>query len=167
MGTHINNATRETPWNKGKLVGQKAPLRLNEIWAIRVRLQLAHHVRELALFNLAIDSKLRGCDLVKLRIQDVCHGDHIAPRATVLQQKTQQPVQFEITLATRQSVWDWIETAGLKPDDFLFPSRIQKSPHISTRQYARRHAFHATDQGNVDLPKNKKSSCDPATAGPH
>jgi len=137
METQINSAKRRTPWNKGKLVGQKAPLRLNEIWAIRVRLQLSHHVRELALFNLAIDSKLRGCDLVKLRIQDVCHGDHMASRAIVMQQKTQQPVQFEITPATRQSVSDWIARAGLKPNDFLFPSRIHESPHISTRQYAR------------------------------
>jgi hypothetical protein len=111
MDTQINNARRGTPWNKGKLVGQKAPLRLNEIWAIRVRLQLSHHVRELALFNLAIDSKLRGCDLVKLRIQDVRHGDHIAARAIVMQQKTQQPVQFEITPATRQSVSAWIAMA--------------------------------------------------------
>ena len=90
------------PWNKGKQFGQKAPLRINEIWAIRVRLQLSQRVRELALVNLAIDSKLRACDLVKLRIQDVCHGDHIAPRACILQQKTQQPVQFEIMPATRR-----------------------------------------------------------------
>ena len=96
MDTQTHETTRNAPWNKGKLVGQKAPLRLNEIGAIRVRLQLSHRVRELALFNLAIDSKLRACDLVKLRTQDVCHGEHIAPRAIVMQQKTQQPVQFEI-----------------------------------------------------------------------
>lgn len=137
MDTQTKEASRDAPWNKGKLVGQKAPLRLNEIWAIRVRLQLSHRVRELALFNLAIDSKLRACDLVKLRMQDVCHGDHIAPRAIVLQQKTQQPVQFEITPATRQSIAASIAAAALKANDFLFPSRIQESPHISTRQYAR------------------------------
>ena len=137
MDTQTKEASRDAPWNKGKLVGQKAPLRLNEIWAIRVRLQLSHRVRELALFNLAIDSKLRACDLVKLRMQDVCHGDHIAPRAIVLQQKTQQPVQFEITPATRQSIAAWIAAAALKANDFLFSSRIQESPHISTRQYAR------------------------------
>jgi integrase len=102
-----------------------------------VRLQLSHRIRELALFNLAIDSKLRACDLVKLRIQDICHGDHIAPRAIVLQQKTQQPVQFEITPGTRQSIAARITAAALKASDFLFPSRTQKSPHISTRQYAR------------------------------
>lgn len=137
MDTQTKEARRDTPWNKGKLVGQKAPLRLNEIWAIRIRLQLSHRVRELALFNLAIDSKLRACDLVKLRMQDVCHGDHITSRAIVLQQKTQQPVQFEITPATRQSLAAWVAAAALKANDFLFPSRIQESPHISTRQYAR------------------------------
>lgn len=137
MDTQTHEARRNAHWNKGKLVGQKAPLRLNEIWAIRVRLQLSHRVRELALFNLAIDSKLRACDLVKLRIQDVCHGEHIAPRAIVMQQKTQQPVQFEIMPATQKSMADWVATAALKPNDFLFPSRIEKSPHISTRQYAR------------------------------
>src|SRR5450830_1549379 len=74
-----------TPWNKGKLVGQKLPLKLSEIWSIRIRLQLFQRNRELALFNLAIDSKLRACDLVKIRIQDLCHGDHVANRAEVLQ----------------------------------------------------------------------------------
>jgi hypothetical protein len=85
------------PWNKGKLVGQKAPLRLRDIWAIRVRLQIAKKSRDLALFNLAIDSKLRACDLTKLRVRDVAHGEHVSSRAIVMQQKTQHPVQFEIT----------------------------------------------------------------------
>lgn len=137
MDIQAVNARAAVPWNKGKLVGQKAPLRLNEIWAIRVRLQLSHRVRELAMFNLAIDSKLRACDLVRLRVQDVCHGENVAPRAIILQQKTRQPVQFEITPATRQSISEWITEATLKVNDFLFSSRIQKSPHISTRQYAR------------------------------
>ena len=97
-------APRREPWNKGKLVGQKAPLKLKEIWAIRIRLQVAERSRELALFNLAIDSKLRSCDLVKLRVRDVCHGDHVATRAIIMQQKTQRPVQFEITEQTRESV---------------------------------------------------------------
>ncbi len=90
-------AGRRDPWNKGKLVGQKAPLKLRDIWAIRVRLELGDRKRELALFNLAIDSKLRGCDLVRLRVRDVAHGDRIAARTIVMQQKTQWPVQFEIT----------------------------------------------------------------------
>lgn len=90
------------PWNKGKLVGQKAPLRLKEIWAIRIRLQLGARTRELALFNLAVDSKLRSCDLVKLRVRDLTHGEHIAARAIVMQQKTRRPVQFEVTEQTRE-----------------------------------------------------------------
>jgi len=128
---------RRNPWNKGKLVGQKAPLKLRDIWAIRVRLELADRMRELALFNLAIDSKLRGCDLVQLRVRDVAHGDRIAARTIVMQQKTQRPVQFEITEPTRKSVFPWIRHAALKAEDYLFPSRIRRSPHLSTRQYAR------------------------------
>jgi hypothetical protein len=111
---HCTTTNRE-PWNKGKLVGQKAPLKLKEIWAIRVRLQLADRRRELALFNLAIDSKLRACDLVKLRVRDVCHGGGMASRAIVLQQKTQRPVQFEIT--------DCAIDAG---------TRIRRSPLVRT-----------------------------------
>ena len=126
-----------TSWNKGKLVGQKAPFKVNEIWAIRTRLQLQHRVRELALFNLGIDSKLRGCDLLKLHVNDVCHGDRVAPRAMVMQQKTSRPVQFEITEPTRNAVNAWITSAHLRSDDFLFLSRIHKSPHLGTRQYAR------------------------------
>src|SRR5436305_2058024 len=125
------------PWNKGKLLGQKPPLKLKEIWAIRIRLQLDHRVRELALFNLAIDSKLRGCDLVGLHVRDVFQGSHVAPRAIVMQKKTQRPVQFEITEQTRDAVAACIATARLKPEQFLFPSRMSASPHLSTRQYSR------------------------------
>lgn len=125
------------PWNKGKLVGQKAPLKLKDIWAIRIRLQLRHNIRDLALFNLAIDSKLRACDLVKLRVSDVAHGGQIASRAMVMQQKTHRPVQFEITQMTRESVAAWIKLADLSSPDRLFPSRVSNSPHLSTRQYAR------------------------------
>jgi len=125
------------PWNKGKLVGQKAPLKLKEIWAIRIHLQSAHEVRDLAMFNLAIDSKLRGCDLVSLRVRDVTHGSQVLPRAMVIQRKTQRPVQFELTEPTRTAVVAWIEKAKLKPEDYLFPSRLHHSPHVSTRQYAR------------------------------
>jgi integrase len=125
------------PWNEGKLVGQKAPLRLRDIWAIRIRIQLAGNVRALALFNLAIDSKLRACDLVKLRVRDIAHGEHIAQRAIILQQKTQRAVQFEITEQTRTSVAEWIKHAALHSDSYLFPTRQHDSPHLSTRQYAR------------------------------
>ncbi len=137
MDTQPSAKNRFTPWNKGKLVGQKSPLRLNEIWAIRVRLQIYQRVRDLALFNLAIDSKLRACDLVKLRIQDICHGGRVAARAIVMQQKTKQPVQFELSPATQQSVAQWISAASLGTSGFLFPSRLHDSPHLSTRQYAR------------------------------
>ncbi|WP_321920579.1 tyrosine-type recombinase/integrase [Paraburkholderia tropica] len=129
--------TRRVPWNKGKLTGQKPPLKLREIWAIRIRLQLAAKTRELAMFNLAIDSKLRACDLTKLRVSDICLGSRVTPRATVMQQKTQRPVQFEITELTRASAEAWIKAAALSSGDYLFPSRIHGSPHLSTRQYAR------------------------------
>ncbi len=125
------------PWNKGKLIGQKAPLKIKDIWAIRVRLQLSNRVRELALFNLALDSKLRGCDLVSLRVKDVSCGDRVSSRAIILQKKTSKPVQFEITEATRDSVGNWINQAHLNSDNYLFPSRLHDSPHLSTRQYAR------------------------------
>ena len=125
------------PWNKGKVTGQKAPLKLKDIWAIRVRLQLTHRTRDLALFNLALDSKLRACDLVKLKVRDVSHGDRVASRAIVMQQKTQRPVQFEIMDQTRDTIGQWIRQAELRSEDFLFPSRIHDSPHLSTRQYAR------------------------------
>ena len=107
-------STQREPWNKGKIVGQKAPFKLKDIWALRVRLQMEGRVRELALFNLGIDSKLRGCDLVSLKVRDVCHGDQVAARAIVMQHKTQRPVQFEITQATRDAVQAWIKQAGLK-----------------------------------------------------
>ncbi|WP_246099622.1 integrase [Methylibium rhizosphaerae] len=111
--------------------------RVPQVWALRVRLQMEGRVRELALFNLGIDSKLRGCDLVGLKVRDVCHGDQVAARAIVVQHKTQRPVQFEITPAARDAVQAWIKLAGLKPEDFLFPSRLHDSPHLGTRQYAR------------------------------
>ena len=125
------------PWNKGKLVGQKAPLKLKKIWAIRIRLQMSGNARDLALFNLAIDSKLRACDLVKIRVRDVSHGDRVTPRAIVMQQKTQRPVQFELTEATREAIAAWIARTHLRAEDFLFSSRVRSSPHLSTRQYAR------------------------------
>jgi len=137
MDTTTAIHTRREPWNKGKLVGQKAPFKLKDIWALRVRLQMQGRVRELALLNLGIDSKLRGCDLVALKVRDVCHGDQVASRAVVLQHKTQRPVQFEITQAARDAVRAWIRQAALKPEDYLFPSRLHDPPHLGTRQYAR------------------------------
>jgi len=138
------------PWNKGKLVGQNAPLKLKDIWAIRVRLQMQERLRELALLDLGIDSKLRACDLVRLRVRDVAHSDRVAARAMVLQQKTQRPVQFEITAPTRGALQSWIKRAGLKSENFLFPSRVGKSPHLGTRQYARIVA-HWVEEIGLDL----------------
>ncbi len=131
------NPQKRIPWNKGKLIGHKPPLKLKEIWAIRIRLQLANRLCDLALFNLAIDSKLRSCDLLKLRVGDVAHGTQVAKRTMVMQQKTQQPVQFEIMEQSRDAIAEWIAYANLKNNDYLFKSRFKNSPHISTRQYAR------------------------------
>jgi integrase len=125
------------PWNKGKLIGQKPPLKLQEIWSIRVRLEIAHRDRDLALFNLAIDSKLRSCDLVKLKVQDIAHGARILKRALVIQQKTKRPAQFEITPQTQESLLRWIGNKHLSGQSYLFPSRSKPDAHISTRQYAR------------------------------
>ena len=137
MDATISVIQRREPWNKGKLVGQKTPFKLKEIWAIRIRFQIANRTRQLALFDLAIDSKLRACDLVRLRVRDVSHGDRVAARAIVMQQKTKRPVQFEITEQTKETVASWITQARLKSEDHLFPSRLHESPHLSTRQYAR------------------------------
>ena len=127
----------QIPWNKGKLVGQKLPLKLQEISAIRVRLQLANRRRDLALFNLAIDSKLRACDLLCLRVSDVMVGGRIGSRAMIMQRKTQRRVQFEITARTREAVTDWMQTAELSASSYLFPSQLHSSIHLSTRQYSR------------------------------
>ncbi len=133
----LGTSSKHVPWNKGKLIGQKPPLKPKDIWAIRTRLQMDDRRRDLALFNLALDSKLRACDLVKLRVSDVMQGNSMSTRAMVLQQKTNQPVRFEITEQTRTALSDWIEDAQLKYQDYLFPSRQRASLHISTRQYAR------------------------------
>jgi integrase len=147
MENLVQSRRHPEPWNKGRFIGQKAPLRLRDIWAIRVRLQLQRAVRDLALFNLAIDSKLRACDLVKLRVRDLAHGDNVARRAIVLQQKTQRPVQFGITEQTRAAIQAWIAHAGLECSSNLFPSRLHGSPHLSTRQYARAVARWISDIG--------------------
>lgn len=124
-------------WNHGRIIGQKRPLLPKHVWAIRVRLELANTVRNLALFNTAIDSKLRGCDLVKLKVADVCASGAIKERASILQSKTQTPVRFEITEGTRKSLVDWVCHPLMSGHDFLWPGRFHDRPHISTRQYAR------------------------------
>lgn len=126
-----------TPWNKGKIIGQKPPLKQKDVWAIRIRLQMSNQVRELALFNLAIDSKLRACDLLALRVQDIAHAGQILKRAMIVQRKTKHPVQFELSKQTREALEKWLSKAGLTDVDYLFPSRVKRRPHLSTRQYAR------------------------------
>jgi integrase len=128
---------KNEPWNKGMIIGPKSPLKLKDVWAIRVRLQISGDVRNLALFNLAIDSKLRACDLVRLRVSDVTQGHKVVRRATVMQRKTKRPVQFEITDQTAASIRNLIINLNLMPDQYLFPSRLSSSPHLSTRQYAK------------------------------
>jgi len=125
------------PWNAGQKVGPKRPLRPRDIWAIRFYLDEHKRLRDRALFDLAIDSKLRGCDLVKLRIGDLVSGGSIRNRATVIQQKTGLPVQFEIMTEARKSLLAWLERRKGSLNDFVFPSRIDYIGHISTRQYAR------------------------------
>lgn len=137
MQNSITSCINRAPWNRGKMMGQKPPLKRNEIWAIRVRLQISGQTRNLALFNLAIDSKLRACDLVGLKVRDVIQGSNIASRAIVMQQKTKRPVQFEITEQTRTAISNLITVRRLEPNNYLFNSRRKSSAHLSTRQYAK------------------------------
>src|SRR5882672_10829549 len=116
-------APRRTPWNKGKLVGAKPPLRPKHVWSIRTRLLVEGRTRDLAMFNLAIDSKLRGCDVVALKVEDVAPGGYALDRATVRQKETGQPVRFELTELTRQAVDDYVRAVGRMPHEFLFPGR--------------------------------------------
>lgn len=124
-------------WNHGRIIGQKRPLLPKHVWAIRVRLELAGAIRDLALFNMAVDSKLRGCDLVKLKVADVFVSGAIKERASIVQSKTLTPVRFEITEGTRKSLMGWISEPLMSGHDFLWPRRFNNRPHISTRQYAR------------------------------
>ena len=124
-------------WNKGRIVGQKRPLLPKHVWAIRVRLEIADKHRDLALFNLAIDSKLRGCDLVCLKVADVLAAGHVKERASIIQRKTQKPVRFEITEGTRKSLLRWIGKPLMTGSEHLWPGRFHARLHISTRQYAR------------------------------
>jgi len=125
------------PWNKGRLIGQKRPLRPKQVWAIRARLELANNLRDLALFNVAIDSKLRGCDLVSLKVSDLVNADQVRERVSVVQSKTKRPVQLEVTENTLVSVADWVRSLEMLKVSFMFPSRFHDHPHISTRQYGR------------------------------
>ena len=122
---------------RGQIVGQKPLLKPREVWSIQTRLQVSGAKRDLALFNLAIDSKLRGCDLVALTVGDITLSGNVRDRAVIVQRKTGRPVQFEIMEQTRAAVGAWITSHHLNETDFLFPSRVRAKPHMSTRQYGR------------------------------
>lgn len=124
-------------WNAGKTIGTKRPLTQKQIWAIRFYLDREGRLRDRALFDLAIDSKLRGCDLVKVAIGDLMSGPDIRTRAIVVQQKTGRPVQFELTADVRASLLGWLDRRGETTGEFVFPSWVHHSHHMSTRQYAR------------------------------
>ena len=124
-------------WNHGRIIGQKRPLLPKHVWAIRVRLELAGAVRDLALFNMAVDSKLRGCDLVRLKVADVFSAGAVKERTSILQSKTKSPVRFEITDGTRKALMEWISNPVMTGHEYLWPGRFHDRPHISTRQYAR------------------------------
>ncbi len=128
-------ANKRTPWNKGKLIGARPPLRPKHIWSIRTRLLVEGRIRDLALFNLAIDSKLRGCDVVAVKVEDVAPNGYTMDRATVRQKKTGRPVKFELTDQTRQAIDDYLKAARKKPGEFLFTGR--RGQCMTTRQYAR------------------------------
>jgi hypothetical protein len=168
-------------WNKGRIIGQKHPLMPRHVWSIRVRLEMAGNARDLALFNMAVDSKLRGCDLVGLRVRDVFAAGRVKERTSMIQSKTGKPVRFEITETTRVSLDRWIGDPEMNGLEFLWPSRIHGSPHLSTRQYARidrgwvtsvglepsacgTHSM-PTDQGRADLQEDWQPACGPAAAG--
>jgi hypothetical protein len=125
---HGGNRIREAP------EPQKRPLQPRQVWAIRARLELAGNLRDLALFNLAIDSKLRGCDLVRLRVTDLVVGGSVRKRVSIIQSKTGRPVQFEVSENTRGSVMDWVKAPEIHGRCHLFPSRFHTSPHLSARQ---------------------------------
>ncbi len=128
---------KKPAWNKGRIVGQKRPLKPKHVWAIRVRLELAENTRDLALFNTAIDSKLRGCDLVQLRVADVYSAGQVMERTSILQSKTQKPVRFELSEGTRESLEQWLDDPMMIGHENLWPGRFHDPIHISTRQYAR------------------------------
>src|SRR6478609_7357290 len=133
----IAPAPNHTPWNKGKLTGAKPPLWPKHVWSIRTKLQIEGPTLDLALFNLAIDSKLRGCDVVALRVEDVAPNGYAVDRATVRQKKTGRPVKFELTDQTRQAVDDFLKKAGKRPSEYLFTGLRGRDRPMTARQYAR------------------------------
>jgi integrase len=128
---------KRVPWNKGKLTGAKPPLRPKHVWSIRTKLQIEGRARDLAMFNLAIDSKLRGCDVVAIRVEDVAARGYAADRATIRQRKTGRPVRFELSEQTRQATNNYLKATNKKPGEFLFTGRRGSQTNMTTRQYAR------------------------------
>ncbi|MBV0893274.1 tyrosine-type recombinase/integrase [Paracoccus sp. Z118] len=139
MSTDLLPAARRTSiaWNKGRIIGQKHPLMPRHVWSIRAPLEMAGSARDLALFDMAVDSRLRGCDLVGLWVRDVFAAGRVKERASMIQSKTGKPVRFEITETTRLFLERWIRDPEMIGLEFLWPSRIHGSPHLSTRQYVR------------------------------
>ena len=178
MQDQVNATTtpKRVPWNKGKLTGAKPPLRPKHVWSIRTKLQIEGRARDLAMFNLAIDSKLRGCDVVTIRVEDVAAGGYTADRATVRQKKTGRPVRFELSEQTRQAVDDYLKATAKRPGEFLFTGRRDPCRNITTRQYARLvsdwigvprseaiwYAFTAADESDLDLSTRRQSPGCPA-----
>lgn len=134
---HRDQPASGAAWNAGRSIGPKRALKPQQVWEIRFHLEHENRFRDRAMFDIAIDSKLRGCDVVKLRIGDIVVGGQVRQRSMVIQQKTGTPVSFEIGETARESLRAWLAIRGGRPDEFLFPSRIDRSDHISTRQYAR------------------------------
>ena len=177
----IGPAPKRTPWNKGKLIGAKPPLRPKHVWSIRTKLQIEARALDLALFNLAIDSKLRGCDVVALRVEDVAPNGYAIARATVRQKKTGRPVRFELTDQTRQAVDSYLKTASKKSGDFLFTSRRRPEHNREAVRSLRfgmdcghragpacfRHPLTPAHQGNADLPPHGQPARGTALARPH
>src|ERR1700726_2451073 len=135
--TLFSSPAKREPWNKGKFTGAKPPLRPKHVWSIRSKLQAEGGTRDLAMFNLAIDSKLRACDVVALKVEDVAPSGYAADRATIRQRKTGQPVRFELTEQTRQAVDEYLRAANKKPGEFMFSGRRGPDRSMTTRQYAR------------------------------
>jgi integrase len=132
-----NSTAVRVPWNKGKVTGAKPPLQPKHVWSIRTKLQIEGRVRDLAMFNLAIDSKLRGCDVVTIKVEDVAANGYTANRATIRQKKTGRPVRFELSEQTRQAVDDYLKVANKRRGEFLFTGRRGPARSMTTRQYAR------------------------------
>ena len=173
---------RRPPWNKGKLVGAKPPLRPSHVWSIRTKLQMGGRKRDLALFNLAIDSKLRGCDVVAVRVDDVAPSGYAMDRATIRQKKTGRPVRFELTDQTRLAIDEYLRLTERKPGQLLFAGRRDGPRGLTTRQYARTrarlggqhrsrpsqvwYALASAREGRADLPANRKPQSGSTFVGP-